>query len=75
VSKSVRFLVVAAAAVSFGTVTDQAASQKLSSLAVSAFNSAVGTAIDIAEAVCFLASDRANFVSGVHLLVDGGYGI
>ena len=34
-----------------------------------------GTAIDIAEAVCFLASDRANFVSGVHLLVDGGYGI
>ena len=34
-----------------------------------------GTAIDIAEAVCFLASDRANFVSGVHFLVDGGYGI
>jgi NAD(P)-dependent dehydrogenase (short-subunit alcohol dehydrogenase family) len=34
-----------------------------------------GTAIDVAEAVCFLASDRANFVSGVHLLVDGGYGI
>ena len=34
-----------------------------------------GTASDIAEAVCFLASDRANFVSGVHLLVDGGYGI
>jgi len=25
--------------------------------------------------VCFLASDRANFVSGVHFLVDGGYGI
>jgi NAD(P)-dependent dehydrogenase (short-subunit alcohol dehydrogenase family) len=34
-----------------------------------------GTAQDVAEAVCFLASDRANFVSGVHLLVDGGYGI
>ena len=34
-----------------------------------------GNAGDIAEAVCFLASDRANFISGVHLLVDGGYGI
>ena len=26
-----------------------------------------GNAVDIAEAVCFLASDRANFISGVHL--------
>ena len=34
-----------------------------------------GNAADVAEAVCFLASDRAKFVSGVHLLVDGGYGI
>ena len=34
-----------------------------------------GNAGDVAEAVCFLASDRANFISGVHLLVDGGYGI
>jgi NAD(P)-dependent dehydrogenase (short-subunit alcohol dehydrogenase family) len=34
-----------------------------------------GDAIDIAEAVCFLASDRADFISGQMLDVDGGYGI
>jgi 3-oxoacyl-[acyl-carrier protein] reductase len=33
-----------------------------------------GVATDIAEAVCFLASDRANFISGQFLDVDGGYG-
>ena len=32
-----------------------------------------GTAADIAEAVCFLASDRARYISGQHLAVDGGY--
>lgn len=30
---------------------------------------------EIAEAICFLASDRASFVMGQTLLVDGGYGI
>jgi 3-oxoacyl-[acyl-carrier protein] reductase len=34
-----------------------------------------GTATDIAEAVCFLASDRANFITGQKLDIDGGYGI
>ncbi|MCQ4128239.1 SDR family oxidoreductase [Rhodococcus erythropolis] len=34
-----------------------------------------GNAQDIAEAVCFLASDRANFISGQKLDVDGGYGV
>lgn len=32
-----------------------------------------GRAADIAEAVCFLASDRAGYITGQHLSVDGGY--
>jgi NAD(P)-dependent dehydrogenase (short-subunit alcohol dehydrogenase family) len=31
-----------------------------------------GRASDVAEAVCFLASERANFISGQMLDVDGG---
>lgn len=34
-----------------------------------------GTADDIAEAVCFLASDRAGFITGQKLDIDGGYGV
>ncbi|RAX48040.1 dehydrogenase [Arthrobacter sp. AQ5-05] len=34
-----------------------------------------GTSHDIAEAVAFLASDRADFISGQNLNVDGGYSV
>jgi NAD(P)-dependent dehydrogenase (short-subunit alcohol dehydrogenase family) len=32
----------------------------------------VGTPSDVANAVLFLASDMANWITGAHLLVDGG---
>lgn len=34
-----------------------------------------GNAVDIAEAVGFLASDKARFITGQKLDVDGGYGV
>lgn len=35
----------------------------------------LGSATDVAEAVGFLASDRANYISGQKLDVDGGYSV
>ncbi len=34
-----------------------------------------GSCADVAEAICFLASDRANYISGQSLNVDGGYAL
>jgi len=33
----------------------------------------VGEAIEIANAILFMASDEASFITAAHLLVDGGY--
>jgi NAD(P)-dependent dehydrogenase (short-subunit alcohol dehydrogenase family) len=35
----------------------------------------LGTAEDIAEAVLFLASSRARWITGQTLMVDGGYAL
>jgi NAD(P)-dependent dehydrogenase (short-subunit alcohol dehydrogenase family) len=35
----------------------------------------LGTAAEVAEAVAFLASQRASFITGQSLAVDGGYGV
>ncbi|MFD2470365.1 SDR family NAD(P)-dependent oxidoreductase [Amycolatopsis silviterrae] len=63
-----------------GMATDLMASGDLDERALDAARRAIplrtfGSAQDIAEAVCFLASDRAGFISGQKLDVDGGYGV
>lgn len=35
----------------------------------------LGTAADVAAAVCFLASDEAGYITGQKLDVDGGYAL
>ncbi|SFO98448.1 SDR family NAD(P)-dependent oxidoreductase [Amycolatopsis rubida] len=62
-----------------GMAADLTASGDLDDRALDAARRAIplrtfGDAQDIAEAVCFLASDRAGFISGQKLDVDGGYG-
>lgn len=72
-------------AVGPGMLTDGMAARLISSgelsdeaLAITRANTPLrrfGNAHDIAEAVCFLASDRAGFISGQKLDVDGGYSV
>ena len=54
-----------------GELNEHAQEIALANIALGRF----GTAEDIAEAVCFLASEKARYITGQFLDVDGGYSI
>jgi NAD(P)-dependent dehydrogenase (short-subunit alcohol dehydrogenase family) len=52
-----------------GKTRDQVAAERNAKVAL---RGRMGTAWDVANAALFLASDEANFITGVELPVDGG---
>lgn len=61
----------AAELMSSGAIDEAAQNAARSNIALGTF----GTAQDVAEAVCFLASDKARYITGQTLDVDGGFSI